>query len=147
MSKAHKSIAWQNRRNKFFRDYQKVCAACTDENKTYSKITLHHLNRDHPIGQEPDSALIPLCMDHHNEVHEFASDMHPYASLEEATMIFIRMWAEDGDPLRRPRKRSFQKNSSRQKSRRNKKGGKSKYYRNRTEGMRSAGVRKKVVIR
>lgn len=66
MSKTE-SRRWTTRRAQYFRTHARACSIC----KATTKIDLHHL-RYSTFGEEPDQDLIPLCHDHHDEVHRFA---------------------------------------------------------------------------
>jgi hypothetical protein len=62
--------AWDRRRAAFYRTHPKVCHACG----TGDGVHLHHIVlafTRYPIGDEPDHELVPLCEEHHEQVHRW----------------------------------------------------------------------------
>jgi hypothetical protein len=59
------SPLWEDRKNKFYQQHSRRCAACD----TYKHIHLHHMVYGQ-FGNEPDEHLVPLCETHHKEYHE-----------------------------------------------------------------------------
>lgn len=51
---------------------------------------LHH--RDHgALGEEPPEHLVPLCRDHHHEVHRLLDKRHPGVNRWNAHLVYKRM--------------------------------------------------------
>lgn len=51
---------------------------------------LHH--RDHgALGEEPPEHLVPLCRDHHHEVHRLLDKGHPGVNRWNAHLVYKRM--------------------------------------------------------
>lgn len=62
-----KSVHWEKRKNKYYKDFGKICFTCL----TTNYIQLHHLKYEYnKFGEEPDDTLVPLCVGCHNEFHE-----------------------------------------------------------------------------
>ena len=59
------SSLWEERKNRYYRDYGRLCRACG----TFQNIHLHHMKYTAFDGTEPDGNLIPLCERHHDEFH------------------------------------------------------------------------------
>lgn len=59
-----KGSLWQERKERYYRKYKKLCKACG----TRKDIDLHHTIYGN-WGNEPDYSLIPLCRNCHKELH------------------------------------------------------------------------------
>lgn len=59
-----KSEHWEARKRKYYEVHEKKCAVCG-----HPDVDLHHIKYGH-YGSEPDSALVPLCRVHHEELHD-----------------------------------------------------------------------------
>ena len=55
---------WFKRRNRFFKDFGKKCAVCGKS----KYVQLHHAYYGE-YGKEKDEDLVPLCIEHHEELH------------------------------------------------------------------------------
>lgn len=61
-----KSKFWKNRRNKYFKDFEKKCFICN----SIKYIQVHHLEYDNKLfGIEKDEMLVSLCLDCHEQFH------------------------------------------------------------------------------
>lgn len=61
-----KSKYWRQRRNRYFQEWGKKCFICG----SVRYIVLHHLEYKHEFyGNEPDTMLVQLCHEHHEEFH------------------------------------------------------------------------------
>lgn len=60
-----KSPYWTKRKNSFYKKYGKFCLICKG---SYS-IQLHHAFYGN-YGNEADTDLIPLCVEHHARIHQ-----------------------------------------------------------------------------
>lgn len=74
---------WFIRKAEYYQRHPRQCAACG----SVVRIHLHHIRYSAGIGREPDDDLVPLCEDHHNEVHRV--NHRNIASLPEATQFVI----------------------------------------------------------
>ncbi len=70
----YSKVAWKKRRLKFIAEHiQNGCALCERAalgpkgGKKY-RIHVHHMNYDHPVGEEPDDVLRILCPSCHEIV-------------------------------------------------------------------------------
>jgi len=62
-----KSNFWEERKNKYYQTYLKMCARCGSK----KFISLHHKKYDNNVfGDEPDNQLCPLCNTCHAIFHE-----------------------------------------------------------------------------
>mgnify|MGYP002397954872 CR=1 FL=1 len=61
------SIHWIARRNRYWREHERECAACSST----AYVQLHHMvYRKEEYGHERDSDLVALCRSDHEEYHE-----------------------------------------------------------------------------
>jgi hypothetical protein len=76
-----KSPEWQRTKRQYRKSYLlQKCAICGDE-----KVDLHHRTYNR-LGFERLTDLIPLCREHHGEVHQFYAE-HDY-NLWTATALY-----------------------------------------------------------
>ena len=94
----YNSLSWRHRRSNFYKKFDKVCVIC-GRNRNQTSIHLHHLSYDAEWCKEPDSDLIPLCGDHHLQVHEFYNLVSSAIDLREATIRFIQEGLATIEPL------------------------------------------------
>ncbi len=59
-----RSRAWKRRRKRYYATHSANCAICD----LPWFPTLHHISYANP-GDEHDDDLVPLCSDHHNQLH------------------------------------------------------------------------------
>lgn len=65
------SDLWQQFRKKYFRSKKtkKFCLVCLGDDEFNFSVELHHLTYER-LGQERLNDVIPLCREHHEQVHE-----------------------------------------------------------------------------
>jgi 5-methylcytosine-specific restriction endonuclease McrA len=62
-----RSSVWNKKRKAYYKNNKRECFIC----KSTEKICLHHLNYKR-LGKEKDSDLVPLCWEHHGQLHRVA---------------------------------------------------------------------------
>lgn len=79
------SAYWKARKLRYYHFNEKKCAVC----ETTTDIQLHHLCYDpKKYGAEPDSDLVPLCTNHHQQFHQVHGGVPP--KMKEKTRDFIQ---------------------------------------------------------
>jgi len=81
------SQEWRDKRERYFKVFEKKCVACEYTSET-DIIILHHRTY-HNVGEEKYKDLIPLCWDCHGRLHDFMFLSRPQ-SLKRKTREFIR---------------------------------------------------------
>jgi 5-methylcytosine-specific restriction endonuclease McrA len=78
-------VSWPARRAVYWQTHDRRCARCGST----VDVVLHHLTYRHPLGEEPDEALMPLCRAHHLEVHQLHAK-GPHRDLGLLSVRFVR---------------------------------------------------------
>jgi hypothetical protein len=106
------SYSWlaRQRRREFWDQHKRYCDRCGWTPDTWTlrerHLEVHHVNYDHPAGDEPDSALRGLCTRCHDAIHTrhrqryiwgrsyWRRDHWPYEHLERVTdrAIWFGWW-------------------------------------------------------
>jgi hypothetical protein len=76
-----KSKLWQDRKERYFRNHERICDACGSK----ENIDLHHTKYEN-FGREPNHILISFCRNCHEEFHKTYLSCR---DMRDKTKIFI----------------------------------------------------------
>lgn len=82
------SKRWRKRRRRYYATNPNRCFMCGSK----EEVTLHHLNYER-LGIEKDSDLMPLCWEHHEELHNVIGGSK--RNMEKETWLFIANYKHD----------------------------------------------------
>jgi 5-methylcytosine-specific restriction endonuclease McrA len=86
-----RSDRWKKQRKRTFQNHGRRCVVCGSE-----KVEVHHLTYKSLGNEDPKKHLLPLCREHHQQVHIYAEErrMHVW----NATHLLTKEYRSKSNP-------------------------------------------------